>query len=408
MKNTFNRKGFTLAELLIVVAIIGVLVSISIPMFSGQLEKARQATDLSNMRSATAAAVSEYLMEGKSGPVSYAYNVKTGYVQKSAPEGYGKSKSLEYEGTTYNPLGKFVTVTVSEDAVLAAWSDSFTPVAETPVAGGGTGGLPSLPEIPGGDSGDSSGTDNSAQLKSLQNQLDTANNHIASLSQQLVDALNASTEKDGEITKLTSDLAAANANIQNLTSQINALTASNTELTTRNQELEAENVRLQAQLDALTGQPNTDNTPADTTKGKSLLISEYAPDTDRIIPQNVDELERQGRFPLHFKPGEVYYDDAPDKNVYVIRNELNITNKNEFRPFETLVNETNVVNVSDNPIRTPSDVDSNGNIVVNCDKGDIYRDENGNLFVFWNDWTHNPKKPTPDNHSDWVLIDESA
>ena len=43
-------EGFTLAELLIVVAIIGVLVAISIPVFSSQLEKSREATDLANVR----------------------------------------------------------------------------------------------------------------------------------------------------------------------------------------------------------------------------------------------------------------------------------------------------------------------------------------------------------------------
>ena len=51
---TKNKKGFTLAELLIVVAIIGVLVAISIPIFSSQLEKSREATDLANVRSAYA------------------------------------------------------------------------------------------------------------------------------------------------------------------------------------------------------------------------------------------------------------------------------------------------------------------------------------------------------------------
>ncbi len=45
-----NEKGFTLAELLIVVAIIGVLVAISIPIFTSQLEKAREATDAANLR----------------------------------------------------------------------------------------------------------------------------------------------------------------------------------------------------------------------------------------------------------------------------------------------------------------------------------------------------------------------
>lgn len=51
---TKNKKGFTLAELLIVVAIIGVLVAISIPIFSSQLEKSREATDIANVRGAYA------------------------------------------------------------------------------------------------------------------------------------------------------------------------------------------------------------------------------------------------------------------------------------------------------------------------------------------------------------------
>ena len=52
MKRVGGRDdGFTLAELLIVVAIIGVLVAISIPIFSSQLEKSRRAVDISNARS---------------------------------------------------------------------------------------------------------------------------------------------------------------------------------------------------------------------------------------------------------------------------------------------------------------------------------------------------------------------
>ncbi len=47
-----RRSGFTIAELLIVVAIITVLVSVSIPIFAGHLEKSREAVDLANVRSA--------------------------------------------------------------------------------------------------------------------------------------------------------------------------------------------------------------------------------------------------------------------------------------------------------------------------------------------------------------------
>lgn len=59
-------KGFTLAELLIVVAIIGILVSISIPIFSGQLEKSREAVDAANIRSQYAEVISDALLDGTS------------------------------------------------------------------------------------------------------------------------------------------------------------------------------------------------------------------------------------------------------------------------------------------------------------------------------------------------------
>ena len=63
MKKKLNKKGFTLAELLIVVAIIAVLAAIAIPVFSSQLTKAKVATDISNLRAAKAAAQVAYLTD---------------------------------------------------------------------------------------------------------------------------------------------------------------------------------------------------------------------------------------------------------------------------------------------------------------------------------------------------------
>ena len=61
-----DNKGFTLAELLIVVAIIGVLVAISIPIFNKQLEKARDATTLANLRNVYAEVQTEYISQAGS------------------------------------------------------------------------------------------------------------------------------------------------------------------------------------------------------------------------------------------------------------------------------------------------------------------------------------------------------
>ena len=65
-----NKKGFTLAELLIVVAIIAVLVAISIPIFTAQLEKAREATDAANLRAAYAELMADALTTSDPNSVS--------------------------------------------------------------------------------------------------------------------------------------------------------------------------------------------------------------------------------------------------------------------------------------------------------------------------------------------------
>ena len=82
-----NQKGFTLAEMLIVVAIIAVLVSISVPVFTDKLEKAREASDIANMRSAKAAAIMDYLdgtivLDDNKEAGPYYYNVSEGVLKE--------------------------------------------------------------------------------------------------------------------------------------------------------------------------------------------------------------------------------------------------------------------------------------------------------------------------------------
>ena len=58
-----GKKGFTLMEMLIVIAIIAVLVAIAIPIFTAQLEKSKEATDMANIRSAYAEVTTAYLSD---------------------------------------------------------------------------------------------------------------------------------------------------------------------------------------------------------------------------------------------------------------------------------------------------------------------------------------------------------
>lgn len=145
---TKNKKGFTLAELLIVVAIIGVLVAISIPIFSSQLEKSRVATDRANVRSAKAAAAAEYMSNGESGSVSYVYNdgsvtkidlTNTMNLDKKVSEsGYGKSTKEDTDGSitgaTGMPKDSVVEVTVDGSDITARWIQgllSYDPSTKT-------------------------------------------------------------------------------------------------------------------------------------------------------------------------------------------------------------------------------------------------------------------------------------
>ena len=68
LKKFTNKKGFTLMEMLIVVAIIAVLVAIAIPTFASQLNKARVSTDEANIRSGYADVMLKVLTE-EDGPV---------------------------------------------------------------------------------------------------------------------------------------------------------------------------------------------------------------------------------------------------------------------------------------------------------------------------------------------------
>ncbi len=106
-----NKKGFTLAELLIVVAIIAVLVAIAIPVFTSQLEKSREAVDEANIRDAYAVCVASALTESVQADVNTNATDKISY-------------TVSGTGATYK-----IVATVTATQTEAGWKSGATKVS---------------------------------------------------------------------------------------------------------------------------------------------------------------------------------------------------------------------------------------------------------------------------------------
>ena len=91
MRKDPTQSGFTLIELMIVMAIIGILITLAIPSFVGAIRHAREAAlkeDLQTMRTA----IDTYTMDKQKGPQSLDDLIQDGYLRAIPEDPMTRSK----------------------------------------------------------------------------------------------------------------------------------------------------------------------------------------------------------------------------------------------------------------------------------------------------------------------------
>lgn len=128
-----NKNGFTLMEMLIVIAIIAVLIAVAIPVFASQLEKAREATDLANVRSAYAQVSTEALLGDSETTVTVDLKQKQADWQSVDPVNIGGIVHYKNQGNTENwkgvvaPNGTCVVSYKEDYGIILNWSGKADP-----------------------------------------------------------------------------------------------------------------------------------------------------------------------------------------------------------------------------------------------------------------------------------------
>lgn len=124
MKKLLNKKGFTLMEMLIVIAIIVILVAIAVPSFNSSLNSAKSATDDANLRAAkSAAAVEAVKDEYKSGTFYLYYNMDKGEVLKIGDGKADGTPDGTYKGSCDAHNDEYIRVVIKNGAVdKVEWS----------------------------------------------------------------------------------------------------------------------------------------------------------------------------------------------------------------------------------------------------------------------------------------------
>lgn len=104
-----ERRGFTLIELMVVVVIIGILVAVAIPQFTGQAEKAKRGKAKADLKTIGTAVELYYTENNDEAPPNLEALVTDKYLRAEPKDPWGKSYSYSKETRGNIPFTLYYT-----------------------------------------------------------------------------------------------------------------------------------------------------------------------------------------------------------------------------------------------------------------------------------------------------------